>query len=154
MASLFLSCLLDLSGLHNGRMQIQVVRHNRSSDDANGDIEHGRVLQNFGARHESVKHATHIRFRQKQVDAKTRAMVAISTITRVSSARNPLFCNTRMSNTSTAVMITPYNMGMLNRSLRAMAEPMTSARSVAAIASSHKIHNITTTGTLKRSRQA
>ncbi|MNP49689.1 hypothetical protein D3C76_1438940 [compost metagenome] len=85
---------------------------------------------------------------------KQRAMVAISTMTSVSRARKPLFCSKRIIRTSTAVIMTPYNIGMLNRSFSAMAEPMTSAKSVAAMASSHRAQSIMTTGILNRSRQA
>ena len=45
-----------------------------------------------------------------------------------------------MNSTSTAVMMTPAYRGMLNKRLRATADPMISARSVAAIAISARTH--------------
>lgn len=51
----------------------------------------------------------------------------------------------RMNSTSTAVMSTPPHSGMLNSRLSAVAEPMISARSVAAIATSARTQRMYTT---------
>src|SRR5213594_4455807 len=62
------------------------------------------------------------------------AMVAISATTRASSNRNPLFCRNRTISTSRAVIAMPHARGMPNSRLSPIAEPITSARSHAAIA--------------------
>ncbi len=66
-------------------------------------------------------------------------IVAISVTTIASSIRYPRCWSTRMSSTSAAVMTIPSVIGIPKSRLSAMAEPMTSARSHAAIAISHMI---------------
>src|SRR5215469_6001377 len=39
-----------LTGLHNGRMQIKIVRHHRGSQNAHGYIEHLRIANDAGRR--------------------------------------------------------------------------------------------------------
>ena len=63
---------------------------------------------------------------------------------RTSSTRKFFMPNAMMKSTSTAVMMTPAYSGMLNSRFSAVAEPMISARSVAAIATSANIHRMYT----------
>ena len=74
------------------------------------------------------------------------AIVAIKTMTSASSSRKPRFCRYRMTSTSSAVMAIPQGSGMPNRRLSAIAEPITSARSQAAIAISHSTQSPSDTG--------
>jgi hypothetical protein len=64
--------------------------------------------------------------------------IATSEITSASSQRKPLFCRYRTRRTSSAVMATPQASGIPKRRLRAIAVPMTSARSQAAMAISQR----------------
>ena len=72
--------------------------------------------------------------------------VAMSVMTSASSTRTPRFCSVSSSSTSKPVMSTPTASGMSNSRLSAIAEPMTSARSHAAIAISQSTHSATATG--------
>ena len=62
------------------------------------------------------------------------AIVAIRATTSASSRRNPLCCSSSTSNTSSDVIAMPHGRGIPNRRFSAIAEPITSARSQAAIA--------------------
>lgn len=73
---------------------------------------------------------------------KQRMIVATKTITIASNVRNPLACNISKSRTSAAVMMTPTGRGMPNKRLRAMADPITSARSHAVIITSAMIQSM------------
>ena len=42
------------AGLHDGGVQVEIVRHDRGADDADGDIKHGRVGDDLGRRHEQA----------------------------------------------------------------------------------------------------
>ena len=78
--------------------------------------------------------------------AKQTPMVTISAMTKASSQRKPLFCSSRISRTSNAVSTTPHTSGIPKSRLSAMAEPITSARSQAAIAISHSTQSTKLTG--------
>ena len=68
--------------------------------------------------------------------------VTTSAMTSASMIRNPLFCSHSTSMTSSAVIPTPHASGIPNRRFSAIAAPMTSARSHAAMAISHRIHSM------------
>src|SRR2546427_218362 len=74
------------------------------------------------------------------------AMVAISATTSASTSRKPLCWRNRTSSTSSAVIAMPTGSGMPNNKFRAMAEPITSARSQAAMAISQITHSASETG--------
>ncbi|MNR17047.1 hypothetical protein D3C85_1336870 [compost metagenome] len=74
------------------------------------------------------------------IATKHSSTMVIMLMTKASSRRKPRCCRTSTSSTSSTVSATPASSGMLNSRLRAMAVPMTSARSVAQIASSARIH--------------
>ena len=40
--------------LHDGRVQVEIVRHHRGADDAHGKIEHVGILHDFGRRGEAA----------------------------------------------------------------------------------------------------
>ena len=82
----------------------------------------------------------------KSSTAKQTAIEPISTMTKASSHRNPLFWSRRISRTSRAVRITPQSSGMPNSRFSAMAAPMTSARSQAAMAISQSTQSTKLTG--------
>ncbi len=61
-------------GLHNGRVQIQVMRHHRSAQDADGDVEHQRIVQDARLRHKhSMERQSPLRTREKHLQAKADA---------------------------------------------------------------------------------
>ena len=70
-------------------------------------------------------------------------MIPISAITIASTVRNPQRCSSRISSTSSPVISTPQIRGMWNSRFSAIADPITSARSQAAIAISARIHSVT-----------
>ena len=78
--------------------------------------------------------------------AKQTEIVAMSVTMSASMMRKPRFCRYRMASTSAQVMMQPQIIGMPKRIFSAMAEPMTSARSQAAMAISHSTHRNQTTG--------
>ena len=48
--ALALARVLVLARLHDRRVQVQVVRHHRRAEDADGDVEHRRGLRRISAR--------------------------------------------------------------------------------------------------------
>lgn len=82
------------------------------------------------------------------------AITARRVMTKASSQRKPFFCSQRIRKTSSAVMTTPISSGMPNKRFRPMAVPMTSAMSVAMMASSAASHSGIDTALGKASRQA
>ena len=74
------------------------------------------------------------------------AMVTMSATTNASSRRNPLCCSNRTSSTSSAVMTIPIGSGIPNSRFSAIAEPITSAKSHAAMATSHKSQRASVAG--------
>ena len=69
-----------------------------------------------------------------------------SAITKASSARKPRLIRSRIRKTSSAVTVAPMSSGMPNSSLRAIAVPITSARSQAMMAASQTSQSVTLTG--------
>src|SRR5689334_14091283 len=63
--SFFIS--LDLSGLNQGRVEIQVVRHHGSPYDTDGDVE-GGIIWNMWDK--SFNNLTHLRFGKEDLDGK------------------------------------------------------------------------------------
>ena len=80
----------------------------------------------------------------------------VPTMTRMNASifRIPAWWSNRMMKVSSAVNRTPYISGRPNSSCSPIAEPSTSARSHAAIASSHRIQSIALTTGGYRSRHA
>jgi hypothetical protein len=81
-------------------------------------------------------------------------IVATRTRMNASIFRIPAWWRNRMRNVSSAVNRTPYIRGSPNSSWSPIADPSTSARSHAAIASSHRIHSTALTAGGYRSRHA
>jgi hypothetical protein len=61
-----------LACLHDGRMQVQVVRHHRRAENADGDVQHVVVAEYFSGGNESGGHCHRVRMRQPQFDRETR----------------------------------------------------------------------------------
>ena len=59
---------LVLSRLHDGRVQIQVVRHHGGPENADRDVEHLRVGEDLRGRDESPRHGAHVRLRDEQFE--------------------------------------------------------------------------------------
>ncbi len=78
--------------------------------------------------------------------AKQAKMIASKATTNASSARKPRFISHSTRTTSIAVMIAPTSNGIPNSNLRAIAVPITSARSQAMIAASQMPHSPRLTG--------
>src|SRR6185437_7076418 len=72
---------------------------------------------------------------------KQKPTVAMSTMTSASSTRTPRCWSASSSSTSNPVTSTPTATGMWNSRLSAIADPITSARSQAAIATSQRSHS-------------
>jgi len=81
-------------------------------------------------------------------------MVAISATTSASSSRKPLCCRYSTISTSSAVIAMPHGSGIPNNRFNPIAEPITSARSHAAIATSHSTQRAIVVGREKWSRHA
>ncbi len=82
------------------------------------------------------------------------AMVAISATTSASSSRKPLCCRNSTISTSSAVIAMPHGRGIPNSRFSPIADPITSARSHAAIATSHSTQRASVVGREKWSRHA
>ena len=52
--------------LHHARVQVQVVRHHRGAQDADGDVQHARIGHDLGLRQQSTKDALQRRMRNRQ----------------------------------------------------------------------------------------
>ena len=59
--------------LHNGRVQVQVVRHHGGAHNADGQVQRARLLQPFQAGHKAHRHAKPVRLRHGQLHHKTAA---------------------------------------------------------------------------------
>ena len=81
-------------------------------------------------------------------------MTKISPATKLSSHLKPLDCNIRISKTSIPVIKIPTGSGIPKSKFKAIAEPITSAKSQAIMAISHKTHKIKFTVGEKWSLQA
>src|SRR6266498_2700477 len=54
-------------------MQVKVVGHDRGAEDADGDIEHGGVFDDFKLRHEAAEHFHEVRPRENDFQKETAA---------------------------------------------------------------------------------
>ena len=131
-----------LARLHDRRVQVEVVRHHGGPEDADGDVEHVAVAQDLRRRDESKGDRPPAPASTATArSANDPAISTISAMTSASTYRKPLCCRNSTTSTSSAVRQTPQINGSPNSRFRAMAAPMTSARSQAAIAISHRIHS-------------
>ena len=100
--------LLERASLHQAGMKIQIVRHHRGAEDADGQVEHFAILAGFPRWEEIRAPLRSTAAAQKRFHTRSmRAMVMISVITSVSSTRNPRPCNASTSSTSSPVSSTP-----------------------------------------------
>ena len=68
-ASLFAGVRVGVHArLHDRGMQVQIVRHHRGAEDADGDVEHVRIAQDFRGGHEAAEHPAQVRPRQEELD--------------------------------------------------------------------------------------
>ena len=58
--------LLEFARLHDGGMQVKIVRHNRRADDADADVKHLLIRDDVRPRHESEHHADEAGFGKDQ----------------------------------------------------------------------------------------
>src|SRR6476620_6790080 len=58
-------CLLEFPRLHNGRVQIQVVRHHGGPKDTDTDIKHSLVCDDMWTRDKPKRHPYYARLRKK-----------------------------------------------------------------------------------------
>src|SRR5207237_10741266 len=65
--------LLEFPRLHNGRMQIEIMRHDCRAQNTDADVEHLLVQDNARARDESESNSDDARFRENQLDRETGA---------------------------------------------------------------------------------
>src|SRR4051812_29759971 len=56
--------------LHDRRMQIEIVRHHRRTENADRDVEHIAVANDFGSRNEARRYAGEIGLRAKHLEQK------------------------------------------------------------------------------------
>ena len=77
--------LLEFARLHDGRMQIKIMRHDGRADDADGDVEHVLIFQDFRAGNEAEQHRRRRCGLEKNSSAaKQPPMVAMSVMTSAS----------------------------------------------------------------------
>ena len=76
--------LLVLARLHDGGMQVEIVRHHRRAEDADGDVEHVRVREDLAPRDEAAEQPATSGRDQISSAAKQTPMVAMSVITSAS----------------------------------------------------------------------
>ena len=81
-----------LARLHDGGVQIQIVRHHRRAQYADGDVEHARVPNDLDGRNEkAAARCPTVRAAKKQISrVKQTAIVPIRLITMASIKRKPL----------------------------------------------------------------
>src|SRR5215211_8987105 len=65
--------LLELACLHNGGVQIQIMRHYRRPQNANADVQHSLICDDSRARDESAKNASHAGLREDNLRSETTA---------------------------------------------------------------------------------
>ena len=95
-------------GLHDGRMQVQIVRHHGGTQDTDRDVEHGRLGDDRPRSARSPRRRPAASGRDQTISSrKQAAMVAIRATTNASISRKPRFCKNRISMTSRAVSSTP-----------------------------------------------
>ena len=129
--------LLQLAALHQGRVQVQVVRHHGRADDADGDVQHPGLAKVRRDQRAAHFQEAGLGLRQDEdLDEVADADGRDSSRTTASMVRIPKRCRASSSSTSKPVMMTAQNSGMWNSRLRATALPSTSARSQAPMATS------------------
>src|SRR5439155_8128897 len=63
--------LLELASLHNGRVQVKVMRHHGRTKDADADIEHSRICNNVRTGNKSEQDAGNAGFGEKKLGSET-----------------------------------------------------------------------------------
>ena len=124
-----------LPRLHDRRVQVQVVRHDRRAEDADRDVEHVGIADDLGARQQPLHDAGQVGPGEPQLD-RERPGDARRSAGRQSLRRSGTgsAAGQRTSSTSADVRHTPHIIGRPNSRFSAIAAPITSARSHAAIA--------------------
>ena len=133
--------------LHDRRVQIEVVRHHRRAEDADRDVEHVVIAHDLGRRQQPAgdlapgRRATAItrprssrRCRRSAARPAPRRSGSGGAAARARAARRPRSGRR------------PTTAGCWNSRLSAIAAPITSARSQAAIAISHSSHSTMVVG--------
>ena len=64
---------LEVARLHDRRVQVEIVRHDGGTEDADGEVEHRRIGDDLGARHQPVEHGGERWLRQRQLDDEAEA---------------------------------------------------------------------------------
>ena len=59
-----------MTRLRDRRVKIQIMRHHRRSKDADGNVEHFAIVQEFRGRKQAERHSAKIGPGQKDLDAK------------------------------------------------------------------------------------
>jgi hypothetical protein len=67
-----------MPGLHDGAVQIEIVRHDGGAQDSDRDVEHGRVGDDFAARNQPQTDRSERGPGQDQLHREAHPMVAIS----------------------------------------------------------------------------
>ena len=126
---------LELAALHQRRVQIQIVRHHRRADDADGDVDHAawRKRGVTSARPISEKAGPGLRQYENFDEVADGDGRDQHQHDRFDGAHAEAL-QASSSSTSRPVMITAQSSGMWNSRLSATALPSTSARSQAPIA--------------------
>ena len=89
--------------LHDRRVQVEVVRHHRRADDADGEVEHRRVGDDARPGHEAGQHRRQLRAAARRSGTRSRRRpVATSAMIAASSQRKPRLCNASRSITSSS----------------------------------------------------
>ncbi len=65
--------LRELAGLHDGGVQVEIVRHDRGADDADADVEHGRVGDDMSSGDETEQDAAEAGLGKNQLGGEARA---------------------------------------------------------------------------------
>ncbi len=139
--------LLVAARLHDGGVEVEVVRHHRRAEDADGDVEHLRVGGELGRGDEARQHGAHVGPREDDLEQEAGAH------------RRDEGDDERLHHPEAAVLEEQDEQdveagqqharapsGCRTAASSAMAEPMTSARSQAAIAISQITQWKITTG--------
>jgi len=112
-ASRLPSDLFVLAGLDDGRVQVKIMGHHRRSENADGDVEHLRILDDLKLRKESAENAGMLGL-EKMISARNTADVRIRVTTSAFDVAKSLFWRYITASTSSAVMQTPQISGILN----------------------------------------
>ncbi len=123
--------------LHDRGVQIEIMRHHGRADDADRDVEHLRIGDDLGRRHEAAQDCRRPAAPRPRSGPRSRPRSrSSSAMTKASRKRKPRFIRSSSRNASSAAISAPPIRGMPNSSLSAIAVPITSARSQAMIAAS------------------